>query len=135
MSKPLTIAVDFDGTCVTHEFPRVGRDVGAVPVLLDLVKSGARLILWTMRSDGRDDGGNYLTDAVNWFKEHGIPLFGVNENPEQKSWTGSPKCYAQIYIDDAAFGCPLKMGFPDERPFVDWRAVRAVLLPDEETKS
>jgi hypothetical protein len=27
------IAVDFDGTCVTHEYPKVGRDIGAVPVL------------------------------------------------------------------------------------------------------
>ena len=28
-----TIAIDFDGTVVTHEYPKVGRDIGAVPVL------------------------------------------------------------------------------------------------------
>lgn len=33
----MIIAVDFDGTCVTHEFPRVGKDIGAVPVLKELV--------------------------------------------------------------------------------------------------
>jgi hypothetical protein len=27
------IVIDFDGTCVAHEFPKVGKDIGAVPVL------------------------------------------------------------------------------------------------------
>lgn len=25
----MTIAVDFDGTCVTHDFPKVGKNIGA----------------------------------------------------------------------------------------------------------
>lgn len=133
MKKSPIIAVDFDGTCVTHEYPRVGRDIGAAPVLRDLVQAGARLILWTMRSDGREDGGNPLSDAVKWFSDNNIQLFGINENPEQKSWTASPKAYANIYIDDAAIGAPMLTGLPDERPFVDWRAVRAMLLPETET--
>lgn len=29
----MDIAIDFDGTCVTHEYPRVGNNIGAVPVL------------------------------------------------------------------------------------------------------
>jgi len=29
----MIIAVDFDGTCVTHEYPFLGKDVGAVPTL------------------------------------------------------------------------------------------------------
>ena len=33
----MEICVDFDGTCVTHEFPKVGKDIGAVPVLKKLV--------------------------------------------------------------------------------------------------
>lgn len=128
--KGTIIAVDFDGTCVTHEYPKVGRDVGATSVLKELVRAGARLILWTMRSDDRPDGSTPLTDAVKWFKERDIPLFGINSNPEQSEWTSSPKAYAHIYIDDAAFGAPLKPGFIDERPFIDWTAVRAALLPE-----
>lgn len=31
----MIIAVDFDGTCVTHEFPRVGAEIGAAEVLKD----------------------------------------------------------------------------------------------------
>jgi len=130
----MIIAVDFDGTCVTHEFPKVGRDIGAAPVLRALVASGHQLILWTMRSDqelvevtpaqalsGISTGaGTYLTQAVNWFKENGIELWGINENPEQKSWTGSPKAFANIYIDDAALGCPLHSAGDVDRPFVNW---------------
>lgn len=72
-------------------------------------------------------GGNYLTEAVDWFKKNDIPLYGINENPEQKSWTTSPKAYCQLYIDDAALGIPLI--HPREgRPFVWWRAVESKLV-------
>jgi hydroxymethylpyrimidine pyrophosphatase-like HAD family hydrolase len=109
------IAIDFDGTCVTHDYPRIGKDIHAVNVLKRLVANGHKLILNTMRS------GKELDDAVNWFNEHNIELFGVNENPTQKSWTESPKVYAHMYIDDAAFGCPL-LNVPElsDRPFVNW---------------
>jgi hypothetical protein len=92
--KDKIIAVDFDGTCVTHEYPKIGRFVGAQKVLKRLVDEGAKLILWTMRSNNKEDlFNNYLTDAVEWFNENQIPLFGVNENPEQKTWTPPPKAY------------------------------------------
>ena len=49
-NKSLDICIDFDGTCVSHEFPEVGYDIGAAPVLKELVSNGHRLILFTMRS-------------------------------------------------------------------------------------
>ena len=116
------IAVDFDGTCVTHEYPRVGKDIGAVPVLKKLVDSGHHIILNTMRS------GKELVDAVQWFADNDIPLYGANENPTQKEWTLSPKVYAHLYIDDAALGCPLKFDRAvSSRPFVDWEVVDTYL--------
>lgn len=124
---PSIIAVDFDGTCVTHEFPKVGRDIGAVSVLYELVRAGHHLILYTMRSD-HDTYVTPLTDAVNWFASHSIPLLGVNHNAEQSRWTSSPKVYAHLYIDDAALGIPLKQGLKGERPFVDWTACRQLLV-------
>lgn len=127
---PSIIAVDFDGTCVTHEYPKIGREIGAAPVLHELVKRGCKLILWTMRSDDRPDGSTPLTDAVKWFEGHGIPLWGIQRNPEQDTWTASPKAYAKLYIDDAALGAPLCPGLQGERPFIDWDAVRRLLLPD-----
>lgn len=117
------IAIDFDGTCVTHDYPRIGKEIGATEVLKRLVEAGHKLILNTMRSDKE------LQDAVNWFKKNGIELYGVNENPTQKRWTNSPKVYAHMYIDDAALGCPL-INAPElsNRPFVDWDSIDLQLI-------
>jgi hypothetical protein len=139
--KSYIIAVDFDGTCTAHDFPRVGKDIGAVPVLKRLVEEGHRLILYTMRSNKHDVAdnltdptihpvaGNYLADAMQWFAENDIPLYGVQRNPTQDEWTQSPKCYAEIYIDDAALGAPLKYD-PEvsRRPFLDWNKAEIYLI-------
>jgi hypothetical protein len=132
----MIIGIDFDGTCVTHEFPKIGQDIGAVPVLKWIVDHGHRLILFTMRSDVEnptsDDydiekqGGKYLSEAVQWFKDRGIPLYGINQNPSQHTWTHSPKPYCHIYIDDAALGVPLVYG-KHKRPYVDWEKVAELL--------
>lgn len=118
--KTLTICIDFDGTCVTHDYPNIGKDIGARPVLAQLVADGHQLILWTMRS------GEKLNEAVAWFQERNIPLYGIQTNPTQQKWTASPKAYGHMYIDDAAFGCPLiEDKNLSDRPFVDWEAVKA----------
>jgi len=128
----MDICIDFDGTCVTHEFPKVGTDIGAAPVLKRLLKYKHRLILFTMRSNKtlRDGGmvAPFLDDAVSWFKENEIELFGINVNPEQKSWTFSPKAYGDLYIDDAALGIPLITNSEiSSRPFVDWVIIEQML--------
>ena len=118
----MDIGIDFDGTVVTHEYPNIGRDVGAEPTLKALTQNGHRLILNTMRS------GKALMDAVAWFNQRKIPLAGVNLHPDQHTWTTSPKVYAHMYIDDAALGTPLiQSHLPNERPFVDWDAVSTML--------
>lgn len=117
------IAVDFDGTCVTHEYPKVGSDVAlAKDVLALLNAAGFDLILYTMRS------GKELQDAVKWFKTNNIPLLGVNRNPDQDAWTSSPKVYANLYIDDAALGAPLVYPGGGARPHVDWLPCLAKLM-------
>lgn len=137
------IGIDFDGTCTTHDFPKVGKDVGAVPILKRLVDNGHQLILFTMRSniinpkvDIKDSfhlksdvkSGNYLDDAVDWFKDNDIELFGIQTNPSQHTWTSSPKAYAQLYIDDASLGCPLVIDKTlSDRPFVNWNHVELLL--------
>lgn len=135
----MVICIDFDGTCVTHDFPMVGMDIGAVPVMKRLYEAGHQFILFTMRSDIENPtstdyninptGGKYLTDAINWFKDNDIPLYGVNTNPSQSKWTKSPKAYGELYIDDAALGCPLKMNLSiSSKPFVDWQEVERILI-------
>jgi hypothetical protein len=120
------ILVDFDGTCVTHDFPFVGKDIGSVFVLKKLVEKGHKLILFTMRShrpyihpDGKPR--DCLQEAIDWFAENDIPLYGINTNPTQHEWTDSPKAYGQLMIDDIAIGIPLKVDKKlSPRPFVDW---------------
>ena len=133
----MIIAVDFDGTCVTHDYPSVGKDIGAVPVLKWLVEQGCSLVLFTMRSSlgsGPGENGD-LQDAINWFARNGITLYGINTNPAQRSWTRSPKVYAQLYIDDAALGCPLKFDASlSNRPFVDWSQAKKMLQNILETR-
>lgn len=114
----MIIAIDFDGTCVTHEYPEIGRDLGATTTLKTLVDNGHKLILLTMRS------GKTLEDAKHWFEDRGINLYGINENSSQKRWTESPKVFANLYIDDANLGTPLiKNSMASDRPYVDWKLV------------
>ncbi len=113
----MIIAIDFDGTIVHHEYPAVGKpNAGAIFYMDKFIKAGAQLILHTMRShQGLDDAKDYL-------KESGLEFFGFNCNPDQFKWTDSPKPYANIYIDDAAYGCPLVTPRKG-RPYVDWFVV------------
>lgn len=130
----LEIIVDFDGTVVTHDFPRIGKDIGAVPVLKKLVANGHKLILFTMRSERPFINFNgsvryVLDEAVEWFTENDIPLYGVNTNPDQKTWTSSPKAFGELIIDDIALGCPTKVDKDiSQRPFVDWEKVEELLI-------
>jgi hypothetical protein len=148
----MIIVCDFDGTCVKHEYPKVGADIGAARVLKRLVANGHKLILFTMRSNAEfveKDGSitkRGLTDAVEWFERNEIPLYGIQVNPTQHHWTTSPKAYGELIIDDAALGCPLLVDFDMEgfenlvqigRPYVDWISVEKMLeakgiLPEEE---
>lgn len=113
----MVIAIDFDGTCVTHAYPDIGLDIGAVPILKELVEYDHKLILYTMRH------GEFLEAAVQWFKDNGIELYAVNNNPFQHVWSQSPKVYAELYIDDAALGCPLRVSNKSTRPYVNWTSV------------
>jgi hypothetical protein len=130
----MIIAIDFDGTIVAHEFPEIGApNPGAFRWMKEWQAAGATLILWTMRSDGRSgegrENGPVLTEAVEFCRQNGIEFNAVNANPSQASWTSSPKCYAHLYVDDAALGCPLrenpKMG---GRPMVDWDVAGPAVL-------
>ncbi len=115
----MIICLDFDGTVVTHKWPDIGEDIGAIPVLKKLLHHGHQIILYTMRS------GKELDEAREYLENRGMELWGINNNPDQIKWTTSPKVYAHLYIDDAALGVPLLD--KGERPFVDWKAIDRLL--------
>lgn len=117
MLKPLIIAIDFDGTIVTHAYPGIGRPVpGAIETMKEFIARGDKLILWTMR-DGKE-----LDEAVEYCKSNGVEFWGINQNPEQSSWTSSPKAFAHIYIDDRNVNGPV------QGACVDWFVVRHNLI-------
>ena len=109
-------AVDFDNTIATGSYPEVGV---AVPLALDKLREmtakGHKILINTCRS------GHSLELAVQWLIRHGIVLYEVNVNPDQASWSTSPKVFADVYIDDRAYGCP-KIHFRGET-VVDWTRI------------
>lgn len=131
----MIIAIDFDGTIVKHEFPYIGDPVpGAIEWMKKFQDAGAKLILWTMRSNyGRNgDTRRTLTEAVDYCYTNGIKFWAINNNPEQVAWTASAKAFANVYIDDAAFGCPI-ISMPDAsgehgRPWVNWAIVGPAIM-------
>ena len=92
------LAVDFDGTLCENCYPAIGNPkIEIIERLKECQKSGNKLILWTCRSD------NYLKDAVDWCKEHGLVFDAVNSNPncEIAKWNNDPrKVGADYYLDD-----------------------------------
>ena len=117
----MDILIDFDGTCVTHEFPLVGKDIGAAQVLRDLVSNGHRLILFTMRAEDCS-----IQPAIDWFAENGIALYAVQRHPEQHKFTSSPKTLGDLMIDDTALGVKL-YSCRLSRDCVDWQWAAAEL--------
>jgi len=100
----IKIAVDFDGTIVEHEYPKIGKEkLFAFRTLKELEKQGVSLILWTFRT------GKELEEAVEYCRNNGIEFYAVNKNyPEEiVDETVSRKINADIYIDDKNLG-----GFP-----------------------
>ena len=120
----MIIAVDFDGTICEHLCPGIGKDVpGAIKWLLKFQEAEARLILYTLRDKKL---GVHL--ALDHCLQKGLHFWAVNQNPEQKSWSASKKVYADIYIDNAAAGCPLVSGVGGQRPMVDWSVVGPMVM-------
>jgi len=115
--KTLIIAIDFDGTIVTHAYPEIGQPVpGALETMKEFIARGDKLILWTMRS------GDKLHEAVKYCQDNGVRFWGINENPEQHLWTTSPKVFAHVYIDDR------NVNGPTLGACVDWFVVRHCLI-------
>lgn len=135
MARKAIFAVDFDGTIVTHEFPKIGQELPYMRGILQaLRRKGHQVFLWTMR--GHPDLSRYghtnyetgeyipqdtLQEAIDWCKERGIEFDGINQSPAQ--FSTSLKQYARVYIDDAALGCPLKYYKEWNTIATDWSQV------------
>jgi hypothetical protein len=102
----MIIAVDFDGTIVKHEYPKIGRELPfAIDTLKRLQQSPEyQLILWTVRE------GVELQEALEFCRNRGLEFYAVNSNyPEEEAEHKEPrKLKADLFIDDRNLG-----GLPD----------------------
>ena len=96
----MILAVDFDGTIVEHDYPRIGKPIPfAIETLLQLQKDGHTLLLWTVRD------GDLLQEAINYVEKNGVKFFAYNKNyPEEDVVNASRKLNADIFIDDRNVG-------------------------------
>jgi len=74
-------------------------------------------MLWTLRA------GTAAEEAREWLEWSGVPVWAVNGHAETRSWGGSPKAHANIYVDDRGLGMPLR-----EDACVDWGRAGPMLV-------
>jgi sugar phosphate isomerase/epimerase len=96
----MIIAVDFDGTIVTHEYPKIGKEI---PFAIDVLKRLQQeehhvLLLWTVRS------GKLLDEAVEYCRERGLEFYAANKNYPEEDARGARKLDADMFIDDRNVG-------------------------------
>ena len=103
----MLIAVDFDGTIVTHKYPEIGEEIPfAIDTLKMLRQDGHRIILWSVRE------GHLLDEAVEYCRQRGLEFYAVNRDYPEETTDNNPhfsrKLKADVFIDDRNLG-----GLPD----------------------
>lgn len=109
--RQTTLAIDFDGTIVEHDYPNIGKlRKGAIEYINKLHEDGFYIIIWTVR-DGQDQ-----ENAENFLKENSIHYDKINENSDSfiehlgkdprfgVEYEEPRKICANIYIDDRNLG-------------------------------
>ena len=97
----MRIAVDFDGTIVEHDYPKIGKPIeGAIETMLKFQEAGHDIILWTYRH------GDYLQAAIDYCENNGIKLYAANNSEPDEDFKAdqSRLIKADIFIDDRNVG-------------------------------
>jgi len=132
----MTIYLDFDGTVVEHQYPKMGRiNYGCMEVIKKLQDAGHEIILNTYRADLND---GTLEEAVRFLNEE-CWMFFKNRDSENslQPLTGvlTKKVHAPmwdlkraiiegvLFIDDQSKGTPLKPNVMSSGNMVDWDAL------------
>lgn len=96
--RPTIYAIDFDGTIVENEFPKIGKIIPeAEEFIRELHARGNKWILYTMRE------GESLQQALEFLAMIDLLPDAVNDNlPEMCQFYGNNprKIFANVYIDD-----------------------------------
>jgi len=95
--RPHVLAIDLDGTLLQYDGWKGPEHFGVliegmVKVLRQLREKGWKISIWTTRA---------ADDALRaHLQRHDVPYDYINENPHGP--TGSPKIFADVYLDDRA---------------------------------
>lgn len=97
----MIIAIDFDGTLVENEWPKIGKPkIEIINKVKELQAQNVEFILWTCR-EGKD-----LLEALNFLDTLDLHFNYINCNPDYriKQFNGNDcrKIGADYYVDDKA---------------------------------
>jgi predicted mannosyl-3-phosphoglycerate phosphatase (HAD superfamily) len=107
MAYQKTICVDFDGTIVDHEFPKIGAlKPGARSALQAFRRMGFRIIVWSCRTCKwqEDTFGSWdcptlerplVREMIEFLDKEGVPYDEIDDGEK-----GKP--LADLYLDDKA---------------------------------
>jgi len=109
------IILDFDGTVVEHEYPKIGTpNPGAVDVIKKLIDAGCEITINTYRVNisraSLKEAFNYLNEALELSEDKQLKECYIEKvKPPIWSWHNF-KREGKIFIDDIAEGIPLRKG-------------------------
>lgn len=107
----MIFAVNFDGTIVEYEFPKIGKELpGAIDVMKELQIAGHKIIIWTCREN------EHIYEMMEWFNDMWFQPNAINKNLDNLSYA-KHKIYADYYFDDRSFP-----------PFTNWKDVEEYFL-------
>lgn len=95
MLKNKVVAIDFDGTIVDNDFPRIGKLKEGAKETINLIGNYNTVCIWTCRT------GEARKEAINFLQDNEINFHYFNESPLDDNYNEvSRKIQADIYIDD-----------------------------------
>jgi hypothetical protein len=94
----MLVAVEFDGTIVENDYPKIGRERPlSFYILKEIQNRGNKIILWTRRT------GDELNEAIRFCQKNGFQFDAVNAdiipNNQFNNHNTSNKIKADVYID------------------------------------
>lgn len=130
----MIIYLDFDGTVVEHEYPKMGRcNYGCFEIIKKLQDAGHEIILNTFRSECNNDTLKQALSLINekafmLIKDRSkrdefnlIPIKSTKAKIDPAPWDiESYKFHDVMFIDDISSGTPLKKACMVKGFMVDW---------------
>ncbi len=121
----MKIYLDFDGTVVEHEYPKIGKyNEGAFEVIKKLQDAGHEIILNTYRADCNDGTLEKARAYLEQADEIDSILKYEKKKIEPHPWDWEYfKENDLIFIDDICKNSPLKMVRSSMYGIVDWKSI------------